>query len=132
VFTNSPDEISKASATYHTSGEFGEFHPTAPDSREELSLRVVTTVPSEPADHPSADVHVSTDVENDIHLEMPMDHVIRLFVEAQPEVWNRNHFVCRDDRQHGYVVAFTAAAFDTLVQYMASYTGFGNEDERDD
>jgi hypothetical protein len=64
--TNSPDETSMASSTYHTSGEFGEFHPTAPASREEISLRVVTIEPSEPADQPSADVQVSTDVENDI------------------------------------------------------------------
>jgi hypothetical protein len=75
---------------YHTSGEFGEFHPTAPDSREEISLRVVTTEPSEPADQPSADVQVSTDVENDIQLEMPMDHVITPFVEAQPEAWKQD------------------------------------------
>lgn len=129
--TNSPDEILIASSTYHTSGEFGEFHSTAPDSREEISLRVVTTEPSEPADQPSTDVQVSTDVENDIQLEMPMDHVIREFIEAQPEAWKQAHLVCRDDRQHGSVVAFTAAALDTLVQDVATYTGFGSEAERD-
>jgi hypothetical protein len=43
---------------------------------------VVTTEPLEPADQPSADVQVSTDVENDIQLEMSMDHAIREFIEA--------------------------------------------------
>jgi hypothetical protein len=62
-----------------------------------------------------ANVQVSTDVENDIHLEMRMDQVMTEFVEAQPEGWKQAHLVCRDDRQHGYVVAFTAAALDTLV-----------------
>jgi len=41
---------------------------------------------------------VSTDVENDIQLEMPMDHIMMPFVEAQPEAWKQAHLVCRDDR----------------------------------
>jgi len=129
--TNSPDEILIASCTYHTSGEFGEFHPAVPESREEISLRVVTTEPSEPADQPSADVQVSPDVENDIQLETPIDHVIREFIEAQPEAWKRAHLVCRDDRQHGYVVGFTAPALNTLVQYVTTQAVFGSEAERD-
>jgi hypothetical protein len=31
---------------YHTSGEFGEFHPTALDSTEEISSKLFTTKPS--------------------------------------------------------------------------------------
>ena len=85
------------SITYHTSGEFGEFHPATPDSQQEISSQVVTTDPSEPADQPSADVHASTDVGNDLHRELPMDHVISLFVEAQLEAWKQEHLVCRDD-----------------------------------
>jgi hypothetical protein len=108
------------------SGESGELHPTAPGSREEISLWVVTTEPSEPADQPSADV------EHAIPLEMPMDHVMTPFVEAQPEAWKRAHLVCRDDRQRGDVVAFIAAALDTSVQDVATYTGFETEAERDD
>jgi hypothetical protein len=60
------------------------------------------------------------DVEGIFQLETPMDHVIREFIEAQPEGWKRAHLMCRDDRQHGYVVAFTAVALDTLVQYGAT------------
>jgi len=73
----------------------------------------------------------STDVENDIQLETPMDHVIREFIEAQPKAWKQAHLVCRNDRQHGYVVAFTAAALDTMVQDVATYTSFETEAERD-
>jgi hypothetical protein len=101
---NSPDEIIIESITYHVSGEFGEFHPATPDSREEISSQVVTADLSEPADQPSADVHASTDVENGIQLEMPMAHVITPSGEAQQEVWKRAHLVRRGDRQHGSVV----------------------------
>jgi hypothetical protein len=54
--TNSPDEIIIKSITYQVFGEFGEFHPAAPDPREEISSRMVTTALSEPADQSSADV----------------------------------------------------------------------------
>jgi hypothetical protein len=119
------------SSTYYPSGEFGEFHPTAPGSREEISLRVVTTEPSESLAQLSADVQASRDVEHDIQLAMPMDHVITPFVEAQPEAWKRAHVMCRYDQRHGYVVGLTVAALDTLVEYVATYTGFGSEAERD-
>lgn len=59
---------------------------------------MLTTEPSEAADQPSADVHVSMDVKHGIHLAMRMDHVIIQFVEAQPEVWKCEHLVCRYDR----------------------------------
>ena len=83
---NSPDEIIIESTTYHVSGEFGEFHPAAPGSlgRKYRHGRV-TTEPSGLGPTHRADVHASTDVENDIQLEMPMDHVIKPFSEAQPE-----------------------------------------------
>jgi hypothetical protein len=58
---------------------------------------VVTTEPSEPADQPSVDVHASMDVESDSQLEMPMDHIVREFIKAQPGVWKQAHLVCCDD-----------------------------------
>jgi hypothetical protein len=73
----------------------------------------------------------STDVEHYIQLEMPMDHIMMHLVEAQPEPWKREHLVCRDDQQHGSVMGFTAPALDMLVQDVATYTGFGSEEERD-
>jgi hypothetical protein len=76
-------------------------------------------------------VQVSTDVENDIQLEMPMDHVITPFIEAQPEAWTQHHLVWRDDRQHGYALTSTEAALDTLVPDVATYTRFETEAERD-
>jgi hypothetical protein len=76
-------------------------------------------------------VQAWTDVKNDTQLETPMDHVIREFIQAQPEAWKQAHLVCCDDRQHGYVVGFTAPALDMLVQDGATYTGFGSEAERD-
>jgi hypothetical protein len=75
-------------------------------------------------------MHASTDVEQHIHLEMPLDHVMAQFVEAQPEAWKQAHLVCRYDRHHGYVVGFTAAALDTLVQYVTTQAIFGSEAER--
>ena len=72
---------SMSSNTYRMHGECGEFHPAAPKSREKISSQVVTIEASEPSAQPSADVHASTDVENDILLEMPMEerssHVVR-------------------------------------------------------
>jgi hypothetical protein len=59
-------------------------------------------------------------MENDLHREMPMDHVISLFVEAQLKAWKQVHLVCRDDRQHDNVVSFTAQALDTWVQDVAT------------
>jgi hypothetical protein len=119
------------STTSHASGEFGEFHPAAPDSREEISLLVVTTEPSELVDQLWADVQVSTDEENYIHLEMPMEHVIREVIEARPEAWRQAHLVCRNDRQHGNVVSLRAQVLDASVPYVETYTGFGSEAEQD-
>ena len=83
--------------TYDVSGEFGEFHPTAPDSGEERLLRVTTPEPSAPANQPSADVCVSIAVENAISLAIRMDHVITPFVEAASEAWTQARLVCRAD-----------------------------------
>jgi hypothetical protein len=121
-----------AVATYLMSGEFGEFHPTTSDSREEMSSLVVTTEPWEPADQASADVHASTDVENDIPLEMPMDHMMTQFIEAQPEARAQAYHVRCDDRQQDSIVAFTSAALDALVQDVATYTGFETQADRND
>jgi hypothetical protein len=108
-----------AIATYHMSGEFGGFHPTAPDSPREKSSRVVTTERSKPAAQPSADMHVSTDVENETLIEMPLEPVVQECIAAQPEAWKQAHLVCRSDEKHGYVLGFTAPALDTWVPDVA-------------
>jgi hypothetical protein len=82
---------------------------------------MVTIELSKPAAQPLADMHASTDVKNETLIEMPLEQVIQEFIEAQPEAWKRAHLVCRVDRQHGYVLAFTVAALDTLVPREASY-----------
>jgi hypothetical protein len=97
-------------------GEFGEFPPAAAESLGKKSSQVVAAELSEPTAQSPADMPSLTDVEGIFQQEMPMDHIIREFVEAQPEAWKQAHLVCCNDRQHGYVVAFTAAALDTLVQ----------------
>jgi hypothetical protein len=119
------------SNTYHVTGEFGEFPLSPAESLGKISSQVGATTLLEPPALPLGDTGTSTDVEHHIQLEMPIDHVIREFIEAQPEAWKRDNLVCRDDRQHGYVVAFTAAALDTLVQDVATYTSFETEAERD-
>jgi hypothetical protein len=64
-------------------------------------------------------------------LELPFDRVVEQFIEQQTEVWKQAHLVCRYDQQRGYVVGFTAAALDTLVEYVATCTVFGSASERD-
>ena len=132
VSTNSPHEILIESITYHTRREFGEFCPAVDEWLAKKSSQVGATTLLEPPALPLGDMDTSTDVEHRIHLEMPIDHVIREFIEAQPEAWTQAHLVCHDDRQHGSVVGFTAQALDTLVQDVATYIGFGSEAERDD
>src|SRR5215510_2960099 len=76
---NSPSEISISSNTYHSRHEFGEFHPAAPESLGEKSSQVVAAGSSGPSAQPSGNMLASTDVEKDIQVEIPMDHVIRPF-----------------------------------------------------
>jgi hypothetical protein len=66
----------------------------------------------------------------DVRLELPLDRVVQQFIVQQIEEWRRAHLVCRYDGHHGYVVAFTAPALDTLVQYVATQAVFGSEAER--
>ena len=62
-------------------GGFGGFHDAAMESPDKKSSRVVATQCNGPVAEPSADVHMSTVVENDIHVEMPVEerssHVVR-------------------------------------------------------
>ena len=48
-------------------------------------------------------------------------------VEEQPEAWTRAYLMCRDERPHGYVVGFRAAALDTLGQTVETRAVFGSE-----
>jgi hypothetical protein len=82
---------------------------------------------AEPTEH----VRVCGGVGDGIKWELPLDRVVQQFMEQQPEEWTRAHLACRYDRQHGYVVGFTAPALDTLVRYVATSAIFGNIAERD-
>jgi hypothetical protein len=70
-------------------------------------------------------------VGGDIRWELPLDRVVQQYMEQQIEAWKREHLVCRYDRDHGYIVGPTAAAVNTLLQYVTTQTVFGSETERD-
>lgn len=70
-------------------------------------------------------------VGGDIRWELPLDRVVQQFMEQQIEAWKREHLVCRYDRDHGYIVGPTAAAVNTLLQYVTTQAVFGSETERD-
>ena len=96
-------------------------------SHSEISSQVGATTLLEPPALPLGDMDTSTDEENDIHLEMPMEHIITPCGEAQQEVWKRAHLMRRGDRQHDSVVGFTAQA----LGYVATSAGFETEAELD-
>jgi hypothetical protein len=95
VSINSPHENSIASIAYHSRGEFGEFCPAVGESLGKKSSQVVGTPLLVPAALPLGAINTST-------------------VEPRLEPWKQVHLMCRDDRQHGYVVGFRAAALDTF------------------
>jgi TubC N-terminal docking domain len=105
--------------------------PTSHVRRRPRSPSRATAMPP-PAHAPQATE--TTRVEphkDDVIVEWPLDRVVHPFLEQQPEVWKREHAVCRYDRHHGYVVRFTALALEALVQYVAISSVFGTETERD-
>jgi hypothetical protein len=80
---------------------------------------------------PTESVRVHGSGEGDARWELPLDRVVQQFMEQQSEAWKRAHLVCRYDRQHGYLVGFTAAVLDTLLEYVATQAVFGSAAERD-
>jgi hypothetical protein len=79
----------------------------------------------------SESVYTHGSVGSEVSVELPFDRVVQQFLEQQSEEWKQTHLVCRYDRQHGYVVGFTAEALDTVLQYVATSAVFGSEAERD-
>jgi hypothetical protein len=127
---NSPQKTLGNLKGYQDDGELGEFHSTAAESSEKNSLQIGATDSLPRAAHAPAGICALTKTQGTIQIELPLDIVMRQFLESQPETWTSDHVICRYDRHEGYVVGVTAPALDAFAQFVAATSVFGSEAQR--